>query len=74
LLLRRLLSALGLARKSGEITSGFERVIAAIRAGKAALLIEAIDGAADGTAQAGLGDPPGWRFRRPSSASSPGKN
>ena len=47
-MLRRLLSALGLARKSGEITSGFERVIAAIRAGKAALLIEAVDGAADG--------------------------
>lgn len=48
LLKRRLLSALGLARKAGDITSGFEKVSAAIAAGKAAWLVEARDGAADG--------------------------
>lgn len=45
---RRLLSALGLARKSGDLTSGFEKVSSAIISGKAAWLIEARDGAADG--------------------------
>ena len=48
LLKRRLLSALGLARRGGDLTSGFEKVSAAITAGKAAWLIEASDGAADG--------------------------
>ncbi len=48
LLKRRVLSALGLARKAGDLTSGFEKVSAAINAGKAAWLIEASDGAADG--------------------------
>ena len=46
--MRRLLSGLGLARRSGELTSGFEKVQAAIGAGRAAWLIEASDGAADG--------------------------
>lgn len=48
LLRRRLLSALGLARKAGDLTSGFEKVSAAIQSGKVAWLIEASDGAADG--------------------------
>ena len=48
LLKRRLLSGLGLARRAGDLTSGFEKVSAAITAGKAAWLIEASDGAADG--------------------------
>jgi len=48
LLKRRLLSALGLARKSGDLTSGFEKVSSAIKGGKAAWLIEASDGAHDG--------------------------
>ena len=48
LLRRRLLAGLGLARKAGEITSGFEKVSQAIAAGKAAWLVEAADGAADG--------------------------
>ncbi|HEX3700576.1 MAG TPA: RNA-binding protein [Phenylobacterium sp.] len=46
LLRRRLLSGLGLARKAGELTSGFEKVSAAIS--RTAWLIEASDGAADG--------------------------
>ena len=44
----RLLAGLGLARRAGELTSGFEKVADAIRAGKAAWLIEAADGAQDG--------------------------
>ena len=48
LLARRLLSSLGLARKAGELISGFEKVQAAVTSGRAAFLIEAIDGAADG--------------------------
>jgi len=48
LMTRRLLSALGLARKAGELTSGFERVLAVVAAGNAAFLIEAADGSADG--------------------------
>ena len=48
LLRRRLLSALGLSRRGGDIISGFEKVSQAIASGKAAWLIEAADGAADG--------------------------
>jgi predicted RNA-binding protein YlxR (DUF448 family) len=48
LLRRRLLSALGLARRAGDLTSGFEKVSAAIASGRVAWLIEASDGAADG--------------------------
>ena len=48
LLKRRLLAALGLARKAGETTSGFEKVSQAISAQKTAWLIEASDGAHDG--------------------------
>jgi len=48
LLRQRVLSGLGLARRSGDLTSGFEKVSSAISSGKAAWLIEASDGAADG--------------------------
>ena len=48
LLRNRLLSGLGLAKRSGDLTSGFEKVSATIASGKAAWLIEASDGAADG--------------------------
>jgi predicted RNA-binding protein YlxR (DUF448 family) len=48
LLARRLLDGLGLARRAGELTSGFEKVMAAVRSGKVAWLIEASDGAEDG--------------------------
>ena len=47
LLRQRLLSGLGLARRSGELTSGFAKTAAAVEAGKAAWLVEASDGAAD---------------------------
>ena len=48
LLLRRVLAGLGMARRAGQLVSGFEKVAAAIASGKAAWLVEARDGAADG--------------------------
>ena len=48
LLLRRLLDRLGLARKAGELTYGYEKVTSAIAGGRVAWVIEASDGAADG--------------------------
>jgi uncharacterized protein len=48
LLRTRLLSGLGLARKAGDIAFGFEKVLAAIEAGKVAWLVEATDGSEDG--------------------------
>lgn len=48
LLIRRCLDQLGLARREGVLISGFEKSAAAIRAGKAAWIIEAADGSADG--------------------------
>lgn len=48
LLLRRLLDGLGLAKRAGELISGFEKVASSVNAGKAAWLIEATDGAFDG--------------------------
>jgi ribosomal protein L7Ae-like RNA K-turn-binding protein len=48
LLAKRILAALGLAKRAGDLTSGFEKVSAGIAAGKAAWLIEASDGAEDG--------------------------
>jgi len=48
LLRTRILNGLGLARRSGELTFGFEGVSSSIAAGKVAWLIEASDGAPDG--------------------------
>lgn len=48
LLTRRVLDGLGLARRAGDLTSGFEKVQAALRSGKVAWLVEASDGAEDG--------------------------
>ena len=48
LLVRRCLDQLGLARREGVLISGFEKSAASIRAGKAAWVIEASDGASDG--------------------------
>jgi predicted RNA-binding protein YlxR (DUF448 family) len=48
LLFRRCLDQLGLARREGVLISGFEKSMAAIRAGKAAWIVEAADGSADG--------------------------
>lgn len=48
LLHRRLLDGLGLARRAGDLTYGFDKVEAAIMAGRTTWLIEASDSAADG--------------------------
>ena len=48
LLKRRLLQALGLARRAGELTWGFEKVGSATASGKVAWMVEAADGSADG--------------------------
>jgi len=48
LLLERCLGYLGLARRSSALVTGFEQVAAQLRAGRAALLVEARDGAPDG--------------------------
>jgi len=48
LLKSRILSSLGLAKRGGDLTSGFEKVASAIASGKAAWLIEASNGAPDG--------------------------
>ena len=48
LLAKRCLDQLGLARREGVLISGFEKSLAKIRAGKAAWIVEASDGSADG--------------------------
>ncbi len=48
LLAARLLSALGLAKKAGDLVSGFEKVASALAQGKVAWVIEAADGSEDG--------------------------
>ncbi|HMA16429.1 MAG: RNA-binding protein [Bacteroidota bacterium] len=48
LALRRCLALLGLARRAGDVAAGFEKVRAALRAGKVGLLIQATDAAEDG--------------------------
>ena len=44
----KLLGGLGLARRAGELISGFEKTAAAVSAGRVAWLVEASDGSADG--------------------------
>ena len=48
LLKSRLLQGLGLARRGGDLTWGYEKVAAAIGAGRVAWMVEAADGAQDG--------------------------
>lgn len=48
LLRARLLAGLGLARRAGDLILGFEKVVSAVSAGRAAWLIEAADGSDDG--------------------------
>jgi predicted RNA-binding protein YlxR (DUF448 family) len=48
LLRRRVLDGLGLAKRAGDLISGFEKVAAALGAGRVAWLVEASDGRPDG--------------------------
>lgn len=60
LLARRCCDALGLARRAGLAVAGFDRVSEAVRRGKAALLLFAVDGAEGGRRKLGAtaGDVP----------------
>ena len=51
LLSQRCLGLLGLARRAGVVRTGFEKVHADLKAGRAGLLLAASDGAADGQAK-----------------------
>lgn len=51
LLVRRCLNTLGLARRGGQVVTGFEKVRARLREGSVAVLLAASDGAADGRAK-----------------------
>ena len=48
LLRSRCLDLLGLARRDGSLINGFEKVLASVKSGQAAWLVEASDGASDG--------------------------
>ena len=48
LLVQRCIEAIGLARRAGLAVGGFEKVVETVRAGKAALLLAALDGAEAG--------------------------
>jgi predicted RNA-binding protein YlxR (DUF448 family)/ribosomal protein L7Ae-like RNA K-turn-binding protein len=48
LLLDRVTGRLGLEKRAGRLVTGFEKVRAALLSGRASILIEAVDGAADG--------------------------
>jgi predicted RNA-binding protein YlxR (DUF448 family) len=48
LLFRRLLDGLGLARRAGGLTFGFEKAAKAIASGRVAWMVEASDGSAEG--------------------------
>lgn len=48
LLERQILDQLGLAKRSGHLVAGFDKVEIALRAGRVQLLLEASDGAAEG--------------------------
>ena len=50
---RRCLDLIGLARRSGVAVGGFEKVREALASGRAALLVEASDGAGDGREKLG---------------------
>ena len=47
-LVRRCLDMLGLARRAGQLVSGFEKVRAALKSGRVGVLVQAADAAEDG--------------------------
>jgi ribosomal protein L7Ae-like RNA K-turn-binding protein len=51
LLRRRCLDILGLARRAGQVVSGFEKVRSALKSGQGAVLLAAADAAEDGAAK-----------------------
>lgn len=53
LLRRRCLDILGLARRAGQVVSGYDKVRTELKAGRGAVLLAASDGAEDGVAKIG---------------------
>lgn len=48
LLVERCMQVIGLARRAGQVVTGFEKVAAGLRSGTSGVLVEAADGARDG--------------------------
>lgn len=53
LLRRRCLDILGLARRAGEVVSGYDKVRTELKAGRGAVILAALDGAEDGVSKIG---------------------
>src|SRR3954464_4721925 len=70
---RQVLDLLGLARRSGSLVTGFEKVDVALRTGKAVLLIEATDAGADGRAKLARHTLPGVEIWTPLTAEQLGR-
>ncbi len=71
-LLRRITELLGLARRAGQATAGFEKAQAVVRAGRAGLLVQAADGSAEECARFRSGAPDGLRVIAPLDAAALG--
>ncbi|GAB2177552.1 RNA-binding protein [Dongia sp. agr-C8] len=70
---RQVVDLLGLARRSGSLVTGFEKVDVALRTGKAVLLIEAKDAGADGRAKLARHTLPGVEIWSPLTAEQLGR-
>ncbi len=70
---RQVIDLLGLARRSGSLVTGFEKVDVALRTGKAVLLIEAKDAGADGRAKLARHTLPGVEIWSPLTAEQLGR-
>ena len=70
---RQVVDLLGLARRSGSLVTGFEKVDVALRTGKAVLLIEAKDAGADGRAKLARHTLPGLEIWAPLTAEQLGR-
>ena len=70
---RQVIDLLGLARRSGGLVTGFEKVDVALRTGKAVLLIEAKDAGADGRAKLARHTLPGVEIWAPLTAEQLGR-
>lgn len=70
---RQVVDLLGLARRSGSLVTGFEKVDVALRTGKAVLLIEAKDAGADGRAKLARHTLPGVEIWAPLTAEELGR-
>jgi ribosomal protein L7Ae-like RNA K-turn-binding protein len=70
---RQIVDLVGLARRSGSLVTGFEKVDVALRTGKAVLLIQANDAGADGRAKLARHTHPGVEIWTPLSAEQLGR-